>query len=167
MNSSDYKFYPARSNILLLLVICLFCFDGCSRERKITESEVLELMNKVEAAAKIHDPVAITDNMSEKVEIKVTNSAPGNTQTSRFNRDQYRNVLLQTYAGGSNYTYSRQRTLVEISPDGKTAIVMAEVLESIMVNGRLIRSISAEVSTLGRENGKLVIQYVESNGMQN
>ena len=166
INLSDYRFCPARSCIFLLLGICLFSFNGCSSEKKITEPEVLDVLNKIEVAAKNKDADAIVANMSEKVQIKATITASGQTQTFTFNREQYRDFIKKSFAAGSNYTYSRQNTQVKISPDGKMAIVTDEVTESMTVSGQVIRSVGTEVATLGRENGKLVIQYLEANGKQ-
>ena len=165
-NLSNYKFYLGRSCIFLLLAICLFSFDGCSSEKKITEREVLDLLNKVDVAAKNKDVDTVIANMSEKAQIKLTVTASGQTQTFTFNRDQYRDYIKKTFAVGGNYTYSRQNTQVQISPDGKSAVVADEVTESIVVNGQVIHSEVTETATLGRENGKLVVQYIEGNGKQ-
>ena len=167
MNLSKYKFCPVRSCIFLLLAICLFGFTGCSSEQnKITEPEVLDLMNKIEAAAKNKDVDAVVANISEKAQIKLTMTASGQTQTFTLNRDQYRDFSKKALAAASNYTYSRQNTQVQISPDGKTAVVTDEVTESATVNGQVSRSVATETATVGRENGKLVIQYLEANGKQ-
>ena len=167
MRRSNYRFDQASSSVCFLLAVCLLSFIGCAtKEKNITEAEVLDLMNKIEVAAKNQDIDAVIAAMSEKVQVRATVTASGKTQTVTFDRDQYRDVVRKSFTVGTNYTYSRQKTEVKISADGKSAIVTDEVSESITVNGQVVRTVGAEVATVGRENGKLVIQYLEATGKQ-
>jgi len=170
----NYKSSPAASLTLLLLAICAFTFTGCSQsltgaatEKAISEPEVLDLLNKIEAAAKKKDANAVISNISENGQIRATVTASGQTQTLTLSRGQYRSMVQQSFEIGSNYVYNRQNTQVKISADGKTAIATDEVTESMTVNGRAISTVASEVATIGRENGNLVIQYLEVVGKQN
>lgn len=166
MNLPDRNLHRTKNCIFLLLAVCIFSFSGCSSDKKITESEVKDVLNKIELAAKNKDVDSIVANMSAKVTIKATITASGQTQTLMFNREQYRDFLKQAFAVGSDYTYSRQKTQVKVAPDGKSATVTDEVSESITVNGQVIRSVGTEAASFIRENGKLVISYLEADGRQ-
>lgn len=167
MNFPNSKFYPARTGIVLVFAFCLFSFSGCSSEKKITEPEVLEVISMIEAATKNKDADSIVANLSEKVQIKVIVTADGQTQHFTFDRSQYGEYLKKAFAVVSDYTYSRQTTHVKISADGKSAIASDEIMESMTLNGKLIRSVSTEVATFVRENGKIVILLLEATGKQN
>ena len=166
MKLSDFKWHSTEALIFLFLAGCLFSSTSCSSDKSITESEVNDVLNKIEVAAKNKDADSIVANMSEKVQIKAIVTASGQTQTLTFNRNQYRDFIKKSFAVGSNYTYSRQKTQVKISPDGRSAIATDEVSESLTVNGQTIRSIGTEVASLTKENGKIVILYLEANGRQ-
>ena len=81
----------------MLLAICLFSLDGCSSEKKITESEALDVFNKIDIATKNKDVDAIVAFISEKAEIKAIVTAAGQTQTLTFNRDQYRDFIKKAF----------------------------------------------------------------------
>ena len=155
-----------KSRFFLAFALFVIIFNGCSSDKKIAEPEVTELLNKIEAAAKNKDADSIVANMSEKVQVKAVVTAAGQTQNLSFNRDQYRDFAKKTFAVGSNYEYHRQNTQVKISADGKSATVTDETTESVTVNGQVYRSEGTEVAALVRENGKLVILYLEANGRQ-
>ena len=152
---------------MITLTGCSHSLTGGAAEKAISEPEVLDLLNKIEAAAKKKDANGVVGNISEKAQIRATVTASGQTQTLTLSRGQYRIMVQQSFETGSNYVYNRQNTQVKISPDGKTAIATDEVTESLTVNGRVVSSVASEVATIGRENGNLVIQYLEVVGKQN
>jgi hypothetical protein len=166
MKIFEYKFDLAKSGVFVLFALCLLGFNSCSGGTKITESEVLDLLNKIELAAKNKDAEAVVANMSEKAEIKATVTTAGQTQTLKYNRDQYREFLKNSFVQLNNYTYSRQNTRVKIAPDGRTAIVTEEISESMTFNGQTIRTLSSEVASLAIEDGKIVTRYIEIIGKQ-
>jgi len=164
MNKSNYKLYPAKISVFLFLAACLFSFSGCFGESEITETEVLEVINKIDTAAQNKDADAIVANMAERAQLKATVTALGQTQTLSYNRDQYRDVVKKAFAVAGSYSHNRQNMQVKIAPDGKTAMVISEETESMTLNGQEIRTTQNSVSSFVRENGKLVILFNETNG---
>lgn len=165
MKISDDKFYSAKISVFLLLVVGLFAFNGCSGA-KITEPEVQDFLKKIEVAVASKDADAIVAGMSEKVQIKATVTAGGQTQNLTFTREQYRDFLKKSFVLIGDYKYARQNTQVKVSSDGKSAVVTEEISETTTLNGQTIRSLSTQVASLVIENGKIVTRYIEIVGKQ-
>ena len=167
MNLSNYKFHPVKITGFLFLALCMFSFSGCFSESEITETEVLDVIDKMDVAAKNKDSDGIVANISEKVQIKATAvTLDGKTQTDAYTRDQYRNLVKRVFDAATNYQHNRRNTKVKISPDGTSAIVTSELSESVTINGQIISSVETSVSTFVKENGKLVIRYIDITGKQ-
>ena len=148
------------------MLIVLFLLGCSSGESKITEAEIRDAISKMEAATVSKDVESIVAGLSERVQMKATVTALGQTQTLNFNRDQYRDFLKKTYAAASDYTFSRENLKIKISADGRSAVVTSEVSESLKMNGLTVRSVATEVASFTRENGKVVILYFDVNGRQ-
>ncbi len=167
MNLTDRKFYFVKHRIFFLITLCLFGFIGCSGEKKLTEQDVLDVMNKMDTAAENKDSDALIANLSEKVQINATVTIIGKTpQSSTYTRDQYQNLLKGVFSAATNYLHERKNIQVKISSDGKTAIVTSELAESVTMDGQIIKSIETSVASFVKENGKLVVRFIDINAKQ-
>ncbi len=151
---------------LLFLTFFVIILTGCFGESKITEAEIQAIIAQSDSAAQKKDVEGICANLSEKIQIKLAVEAAGQRQNFTLTREQYQDLLKKAFAVTSNYNYTRKNTNVKISNDGKSASVMDETTESATVNGQVIKTVSAEASIWKRENGKLVIIYLDVAGKQ-
>ena len=147
-----------------LIALCILSC-ACSSKPKgvITREQVNALLDEMERDAKNRDLEALMSHISPDAQFKITIEGFGPTQTMNINRDQYRDYMKQGFAAAEAYEYKRGTTVINIEPDGQSALVADESFESVTMRGRVIRSVTRDSSTLKLEDGKLVV--VSSEGV--
>jgi ketosteroid isomerase-like protein len=146
-----------------LIALC-FLSSGCAKKEKgfITEQQVNALMEEIERAANNKDVDAIIALMSKDVQLKITVEGFGPPQTMTLDREQYRTQSKQSLGMTDVYNYRRGETVINVEPDGQSAVVVADVYETTTLGKQTIGTVSRETSILGLEDGKLVITRGEA-----
>jgi hypothetical protein len=154
-----------------LITLCLLLSaSSCTRGRKsrITWQSVAAVLEEIDEAAKSKDADAIVKHFSKDAQIKVSVKGPNDARMEMaFTRDQYRDYAQHSYDLIDSYEYERTETVIKVNPDGQSAVVADEVLESATTGGQTIRSVTRETATFKLEGGRIVLSSLEGNCLWN
>lgn len=141
-----------------LIALC-FLLSACAKKEKsvITEQQVNAFLQEMDRAANNNDADGILALMSKDVRLSIKIEGFGPTQTLSFDREQYRTHLKQSLGMTDVYDYKRGETVIKIEPDGQSAFVVADIMETSKIGQQTIGTIARETSTLEMEDGKLVV----------
>lgn len=137
-------------------LLLFFLFGAASA---FSDSELQDVMNQIDSAAKSRDAVAIGSFLSDNVQIVVDVPMPNGVKQIELKKQQYLEILRQTWdAIGETYRYSRDS--IQVESNGKVAQVVSVLREEFEAGGQTISSETLEVSDFAVENGKLVVVRV-------
>lgn len=141
-----------------LISLCLLS-SACAKKEKgvITEQQVKALLEEMDRAANNNDADAVVALMSEDARLSVTVEGFGPTQNFSFDREQYEAHIKQSLGMTDVYDYKRGETVIKVEPDGQSAFVIADIIETTKIGELTIGTVSRHTSTLELEDGKLVI----------
>lgn len=136
----------------LFIALCLLTSSSSiAAISQLTEQSVRQLLAKVDKAIASHDVDLLGQTLSDDVEITMVMTAGGRTQRATLNKAQYLKAVRDTWAAASNYTYRRSNERITIT--GGTATVKSEVLESLVMENQLMRTMSQETATIAMVKG--------------
>lgn len=146
-------------NISCALIALCFLLSACAKKEKgaITEQQVNAFLQEMDRAANNNDADAILALMSKDVRLSVKIEGFGPTQNLSFDREQYKTHIKQSLGMTDVYDYKRGETVIKIEPDGQSAFVVADIMETAKIGQQTIGTIARETSTLEMEDGKLVV----------
>lgn len=140
--------------LFIILSFCLVSFtDAFSQD--ITEPQIIEFLAKIDAAINEMNVDGVADALSDDVKIEMTIQAGSKNQVMRPSKAEYVGMLRKAWSQYRSYIYNRSGT--EIYVEKSKAIVTADIVESMSINGQIISGVSEEEVTIKRINGELRI----------
>jgi ketosteroid isomerase-like protein len=149
--------------LTIVIALCLLS-SACSPEQKrvMTKQEVAAVLAEIDAAVKRKDVGAMLKHFSKDARIKVNVEDPDATIRGMvFTREQYRDYFQGAFNLIDEYQYDRRDTVINLAPDGQSAIVADQVFEEVKTGGETINSVTVETATLKMEDGRVVITSLE------
>ena len=148
--------------ITFVVLICLFS-ASCSTGLK--ESDVNELIESIDSAIANQDAEKLSEFLSDDVDITMNITMMGAIQKMSLSKDEYIKSAKESWASFSDYKYSRSN--VQITIKGTTAIISADIKESMTMNfegiDMAMSGDSSEVVTVALINKKLIITKMFAN----
>jgi hypothetical protein len=138
------------------------CTDSSPEYTFITENDVLEIIEAVETATQEKDIDNIIKRMSSSVEINISLDTIFGPQKQRWSREQYQKETEKGWAMASSYEYKRENDKVKISDDGQSAVVEADIIETMVVQGNRMRSTTHEKVTIEIIDGQLLVTHLDA-----
>jgi len=128
---------------------------------ELTVSDLKAFTAKIDAATARCEVDTIVDRVAELAIITLNQNEIGGMRILRMNKAKYREFLTITCAAVSNYQYAR--TNERISINGDQAVITADVAESMIVQGREIKTRVREKATIENIDGKLMLTQLVAN----
>jgi ketosteroid isomerase-like protein len=143
------------------LIIGMALLHPVNAADTITIDQAQQVSEKMEQAAQAKDIQAVMSLLDPVVEITmVISTAQGQQTTMHLNYHQYEQAMLSVWPLTENYTYQRSNEKINLSTDGKTAIVEADILEKGTLNGQVMITRTHEVATLELRSGAVLITKI-------
>ncbi len=146
-----------RNGIFGLLVVLLLAATAAHAEDVLTEKKITAMTDAIEAAARSHDPRAITRHFAPGAMIRIVMPPNAGGQTLNLSVEQYDRMLREGWAQYSQSTYRVEDVAIKISSDGQTALLTDTTIETIRVQGRTLSTRTHEVVSVALQNGRPVI----------
>lgn len=143
-------FHTVKKAIVLLFVL----LPSVSLAGGLTEQTIQQMLGKMDKAIQEKDAQGVVDLMSPDVSITMNISMGGRQQSVRINRDQYLQSLKEGWAAYEDYKYQRSNLKIEIAEGSKKAVVKADILESMAIDGQVVQATTREESMVELINGK-------------
>lgn len=126
-------------------------------ENRITPDQVKSLIRKMETEIRKRDSIALmeffTPSASLTIQAKIGNEVKDLTMDTRT----YRANLDASWAGVTQYVYSKQNETIDISPDGSTAKVTFDLHEELTIGGESTASNTKQTMLLEKIGNSLLI----------
>ena len=139
-----------------MLLICLVLCTGAAGA--ITETEVRQLITKLDQAVQAQDVNALAQLLSPNVRIRVDIASPAGKQRWTPDRAEYLRHMQRGWASVSEYSY--QRNNVHIRIEAGQATVSGEITERMTMQGQSVVSHAREIASIRRIDGVLQIVAV-------
>lgn len=140
--------------IVLLLSFSFHAFADSS----LNEASIEKIIANIKDAAQTQDVNKLLKDLSPNIKIllDMPKEMGGNLD---LNFGQYKEMLEQTWSiPGAEFTHNVKNIVIKISQDKQTALVTADVYESVFIKGKkLISSHTAENTYIAIENGRPMI----------
>lgn len=147
--------------VLAASLVCTFTLlQGCSS--KISEQEVQSVIQAVDKAANDRSVKGILTHMADDVVVKLILTDGSQNKLYSLNRAQYAMLLEEGFKVAKEYEYGRKDTTISIAPDGKSAEVSSQTIETLTFPDGSQRSEAEETAILELRNGKVVITSVKA-----
>lgn len=146
------------NTIKSFLFIFTIFFSVFTNAENLTESDVQNLLDRIDTAVINLDADAVANTLSENVNITINITAMGQTQVMNPSKQEYISMLDQGWAMYENYKYSKSNVVINIT--GNTAIASATVHESMTVQGQEISGVTQEEATIEVVDGNLLITKI-------
>lgn len=129
-----------RSKGLFIFVVCVCC--SWVQAGDLSKPHVREVIRAVERATNDLDVEALALTMADDVVIEFDITMLGESKVVRASKDEYVEVLAETWSRIDQYNYSRSDTRIKMV--GDHAIVSARVHESMVIDGHHVDGTSKE-----------------------
>jgi len=139
----------------IILLFVTFSLVSCSGKETMTEYDVKSFFESVEKAINAKDAETVLAGVSDNVEITLKMLAPEGNQEISMTKDEYAKNMRETFSVAQDYTYGVDSMDIDISADGKTAIVKLKTHEEMTMQGQNMRAVSKSENELKMTNGKL------------
>lgn len=147
-----------------LAALCLLAASACGTKKEpgvLTQPQVEALLQQWDAAQKNEDIAGVTACLSTKLKYKIYFKLSGTTDTVAGDYREYVESTKRGFSAGETLSTTRGMSAIGVEPDGQSASVMAEVHDSMIVEGRLYRTVSTGTMTVGLEDGRPVITAID------
>ena len=129
--------------VSLFIAIFILISCGANSERKITESDVLKMLNDMEESVKAQNVDQLMSHFSE--DATMTLDMPENMGGKlKADVQEYRSMLKQSWALPAKFTYEVKDVFIEVDADGLSATASDTTIETIEMNGQVIASAKTE-----------------------
>lgn len=141
------------------MIIALFVIVLSGSAFAFSDSDLNELLAKIDSAAATRDASQIAHLLSDGASIVVEMPTPQGSMKLELNKQQYLELTQQGWnAIGPSYKYTRLST--EIESDGTKAQVVSIVREEFEAGEQTISSDTLEIADFEEEDGRLVVVKV-------
>ncbi len=138
--------------------------------RPLNEADVNAFMETMAAAARARDVAKLASLLAEDADIALTSRVQGPERTTRFTKAQYVEMLDRGYLSMKDleaYEYEIVEMHVQVAPDGRSATVDSQVVETITLGGRRHATRSHETTRVERREGRPVAVRVTATTTEN
>lgn len=139
----------------IFFLLATFSLLSCSGKEAMTEYDVKSFFESVEKAINAKDAETVLAGVSDNVEITLKMLSPDGNQEISMTKDEYAKNMKETFSVAQDYTYRVDSMDIDISADGKTAIVKLKTYEEMTMQGQNMRAVSKGENELKMINGKL------------
>lgn len=144
-----------------LLIACALLGSAPLAAAELTERDLKAFTAMIDAAIARRDADTIVEHIAEHAVISATVNVQGQTKTLRMNKAQYRQMLTATWGAASSYEYHRNNEKIAIDRDQAT--ITADIVESVVVDGRQVDTKVRERATVEDFDGTLMLTQLVAN----
>ncbi len=142
----------------------IFCFSLLfsiyATAGDLTESQVKQMLERIEVAVQNLDAAAIGRKLADDVFIEVTVNAQGQSQVIQLEKQQYLQLLQTGWASYEDYDYSQTINSIEVK--GNKAYISSNSVETITMQGKTIEAGSKEASVIELINGVPLVTEIKA-----
>lgn len=142
----------------------IFCFSLLfsiyATAGDLTESQVKQMLERIEVAVQNLDAAAIGRQLADDVFIEVTVNAQGQSQVIQLEKQQYLQLLQTGWASYEDYDYSQTINSIEVK--GNKAYISSNSVETITMQGKTIEAGSKEASVIELINGVPLVTEIKA-----
>ena len=153
----------ARGSQLIKVVLIFISLNmiSCSGKETITDKDVKALYELTEKAINEKDAKTVLAGISDNVVINMKMLSPEGNQEMSMGKDEYAKNIRETFSVAQDYKYRVDNMDINISADGKTAIVNLKAYEELTVQGQNIKAVSKGENELKMVNGRLQVVRID------
>lgn len=144
----------------LFLFTCIALSMSLHAAAQLDKDSIMQFMGTMDKLAIEMNADAIAGYLSDDIKITMNISLQGQTQVLKPSKQEYLQMLKQGWAVAQNYSYKRENVKINIVEKGRKAVVTADVIESMTIQGQDITGKSTEEAVVELVNGKLLITAV-------
>lgn len=142
----------------------IFCFSLLfsiyATAGDLTESQVKQMLERIEVAVQHLDAAAIGRQLADNVVIEVTVNAQGQSQVIQLEKQQYLQLLQTGWASYEDYDYSQTINSIEVK--GNKAYISSNSVETITMQGKTVEAGSREESVIELINGVPLVTEIRA-----
>jgi len=127
----------------------------------LNPKKIQSILDKMDDAIRKRDANTHIQFMAPDVSIHVTLKDENGTQKLNFNREEYRQHLIDAFGVVEDYTFSRSTLDIQIENGGFKGTAVTHVLEKITIRGIRLQSTTREISKFKLINGKILLTSLE------
>lgn len=145
--------------ISLLVTLFMLVSCGANTEEKITESDVLEMINSMKEAVKFQNADQLMSHFSP--DARMTFDMPENMGGKiEAGVQEYQSMAKQSWALPAKYTYEVKDVYIEVDLDGLSATVRDTTIETMEMNGQIILSTQSEehIDIISKDGKPLIVK---------
>jgi ketosteroid isomerase-like protein len=131
--------------------------------QELTVGAVRAFISTMDDATERRDMDTVFRHIAELCVISATMTIQGQVRTMRMNKTQYRQLMTRTSPDDS---YESERSNEKISIEGDQAFVTADVVETMVVDGKQVTVRTRERVTVENIDGTLMLTQIVQNEMQ-
>jgi hypothetical protein len=150
--------------IFRVLVASALLYSSSLLAQELTVSALKAFTAEIDAATASCDLDTVVAHVSPLAVISITKNEQGTMRTLRLNKTQYGELLKLACRVMSSY--DNQRTNEKISIDRDQATITADVVETMVVDGREFKTQTRERATVESIDGKLMVTQIVANQIQ-
>ncbi|HBF09833.1 MAG TPA: hypothetical protein DHW71_07575 [Gammaproteobacteria bacterium] len=142
----------------------IFCFSLLfsiyATAGDLTESQVKQMLERIEVAVQNLDAAAIGRQLADDVFIEVTVNAQGQSQVIQLEKQQYLQLLQTGWASYEDYDYSQTINSIEVK--GNKAYISSNSVETMTIQGKTVEAGSKEASVIELINGVPLVTEIKA-----
>ncbi len=122
-----------------LAIIFVLVSYGINADARITEGDVLKMINEMEQAVISQDADKLMSNFSK--DAKITLDMPTNMGGKmELDVNKFKLMLKESWAMPAKFTYEVKDVQISVDPDGLHATASDITIETIEMNGKIVAS---------------------------
>lgn len=147
------------SRTAIVLSALLLLAPSLGLGQTFDEPTVRKIMADIDRASAARDIAGVARHLSEGATLTVEMEADGQPQRLTMSKPEYIEAIRQAWAGVETYDYRRSNVKISLS-GGNRAVVTATVVETVTMQGKTMRTTSAETSVVELVAGKPLVTSV-------
>lgn len=145
--------------IIKVISLCLMTIMiAAAHAADITESDVRQVIARIDSAIERADAEALGNELSEDAEITLNFVEQGESQVMKLSKREYLQLLKEGWAQFTDYSYHRSDLKIKLQ--GAKAFISAIVHEEMAVDGQQYSASSHEEATVELIKGKPIVTAV-------
>jgi len=124
----------------------------------LNREQVMDVVNRVDAAAEVRDAAAVGDALATDVKITINVDYMGQPQVMHATKNEYVAMLREGWAMYSEYKFEKSNLNIEL--EGSKAYVTADVYETMVLQGHRLTGTTKENAVIELVDGKALITQI-------
>jgi len=146
--------------LLSALLLAAFAAHAQTLDKKSVE----KFLTEMDQAQIRQDAAGMEKFLSPAVTITMSLAQGGKKQKTEMSRSEYIASARQNFAAAKDYRYQRSNTRIEITGGGRKAVVTADNIESMKMQGQPLTGISQVTLTVELIDGRPLVTSVVADG---